>query len=322
MKKNVLVTGGGGFIGRELLKRLLYDNYLITCLTTNKNMICDDNIKIKTCENNDFKSVERLKKYTQDFDAVIHLAGIAHNSYTSNHKEKDMLDLINVQYPINLYKASLNSNIAQFLYISTIKVNGEYSESVHFQENSPLDEKNRNSYVKSKINVEKQLTIESQKNDNKLLSIIRPPLVYGENIKGNLETLINIINKGYRLPVKGFKNERSMISVYNLIDFIIHILNSDITGVVKSCCKDIDISTAELVSTLSQLMNKKDPSFYFPVIILKFLAFISLKSVTLNKLEKPLKVNDAASRVMFKWEPRITFAEGIKNTINSSMRSS
>ena len=69
-------------------------------------------------------------------------------------------------------------------------------------------------------------------------------------------------------------------------------------------------------------MNKKDPSFYFPVIILKFLAFISLKSVTLNKLEKPLKVNDAASRIMFKWEPKITFAEGIKNTINSSMRSS
>ena len=68
MRKSVLVTGGGGFIGRELLKQLLHDNYSITCLTTNKNMVIEDNIKIEICEDNDFASVDRLKQYTQGYD--------------------------------------------------------------------------------------------------------------------------------------------------------------------------------------------------------------------------------------------------------------
>ena len=111
-----------------------------------------------------------------------------------------------------------------------------------------------------------------------------------------------------------------MVSVYNLADLIINILNSKLTGIVKSCCKDIDISTNDLIKRIAISLNKAKPDFYIPTGLLQFGAFIINKTEMMNKLTKPLLINDNETRENFNWEPSLDFEIGMHKTIDSLIK--
>ena len=320
MKPKVFLTGATGFFGSYLKKALIKNGYNLVCLTRKNAEDSNDKLITVSAKNEDFFSKDFLKNAMTNCDAVIHLAAISDSNYLNNQYDRDEFNKINKEFPLILYKAAKESQIKKFIFMSTIKVNGEYTQEVSFSENTPHDTGNRNQYVLSKINTENALINEYEDNNLELLSIIRPPIIYGEGVRGNIKTLIKIIDKGFPLPTTSLNKKRSMVSVYNLADLIINILNSKLTGIVKSCCKDIDISTNDLIKRIAISLNKAKPDFYIPTGLLQFGAFIINKTEMMNKLTKPLLINDNETRENFNWEPSLDFEIGMHKTIDSLIK--
>tara|TARA_B100000949_G_scaffold231671_1_gene244274 strand:- start:131 stop:1099 length:969 start_codon:yes stop_codon:yes gene_type:complete len=317
MTSKIFITGSTGFVGRYLTKLLIQKGYELVCLTRGRSQKTSRKMTTLTAKEEDFISKEFLMNAVNNCDAVIHLAGIADNNYIKNQEDKNELDKINKIFPVTLYQVARKCAIKKFIFMSTIKVNGEYTKDVPFMEESPLDVTNRNKYVKSKIDAENELINNFIENDHELLSIIRPPLIYGEGIKGNIKTLIKIIKKGFPLPTTQLNNKRSMISIYNLSDLILRILESQVSGLVRSCCKDTDITTKDLVRKIGFFLDKSKPDFYFPKNLLKVGGVIFKKTDMINKLTEPLIVDDTKTREIFNWKPCVDFDTGMNKTINS-----
>ena len=316
MASKIFITGATGFVGSYLTKLLVQKGYELVCLTRNQTQETSKKIITLSAKEEDFISKEFLTNAVNNCDAIIHLAGIADNNYIKNQEDKKELDKINKIFPVMLYQVARKCAIKKFIFMSTIKVNGEYTRNVPFMEESPLDVANRNKYVKSKIDAENALINNFTENDHELLSIIRPPLIYGEGIKGNIKTLIKIIKKGFPLPTTQLNNKRSMVSIYNLSDLILKILESPVSGLVKSCCKDTDIATKELVRKIGFFLDKSKPDFYFPKNLLKVGGLIFKKTDMINKLTEPLIVDDTKTRKIFNWQPSVDFDTGMNKTIN------
>ena len=329
MKPKIFLTGSTGFLGKYLKNTLIKKGYSLVCLCRNNLEDSKDKSTIITATDEDFFSKNFLKKAINKCDAIIHLAGIADNNYINNQSDIDELFKINEDFTIKLFTAAQESNIKKFIFMSTIKVCGEYTEEEPFTENTlqtinqTVELDNRlagNPYVKSKIKAENTLIRnyhDSGDSNYQLLNIIRPPIIYGEGVKGNIKTLIRTIQKGFPLPTSILNEKRSMISIYNLTDLIVNILKSELTGVIKSCCKDIDISTCDLVRKIAISLDKSRPDFYTPAWLLKIGALVFNKTEMMNKLTKPLLVNDKKTRERFNWEPSLSFEKGMKKTIDS-----
>ena len=180
MKKRILITGASGFIGKVLVPQL---------------STLFDVIPIKAR----FESADEIKM--NNIDCLIHLAGLAHQT-----AGKDDYYKANYLLTKKLASNALRSNVKQFIYLSSSKVFGESSLTKTYNENTLCNPKNP--YAKSKLMAEEYLNTLSQ--DIKI-AVIRPPLVYGPGAKGNLLSLMRLIEKHSLLPLGGINNQRSMV---------------------------------------------------------------------------------------------------------------
>ena len=168
----------------------------------------------------------------------------------------------NVQETIKLAEFCANSNVKRFIYMSSIKVNGEStSESVPFNENdipNPQDY-----YAISKYEAELGLLKIAEKSNMEVV-IVRPPLIYGKGVKGYFRTILKIIKLKIPIPLGSFnQNKRSYIYLENLVNFIAVLIEHPNAGNQIFLCKDdYDISTSDLLKLISYGMHKK---FYFQI---------------------------------------------------------
>ena len=151
-------------------------------------------------------------------------------------------------------------------------------------------------------------------------TIIRSPLVYGPNIKGNFGLILKAVKLGFPLPTLYLKMKRSFISIYNLVDFLVFTLknkNTDNEIVLVSDQEDISIS--ELISKLSKVMyrnsNFKVIQYPFPLFLIKwFFKFIG-RDDFIYKLLMPLQINNDELKAKYFWREKYTLDEGLKKTL-------
>ena len=184
--EKVLITGSTGYLGSSFI-----DNY------SDKYEFKKFSLLTQKLEDIDFK----------DVDAVLHCAALVHqkqeDSYEKYHE-------INVEYPVELAKLAKENGVKQFVFISTIAVYGEEKEKL--DENTicnPITP-----YGKSKLEAEKELL--KLNDDSFIVSIIRPPMVYGKDAPGNIDSLVKLVKKVLVLPFGGIDNRRSFVYVGNL----------------------------------------------------------------------------------------------------------
>jgi nucleoside-diphosphate-sugar epimerase len=217
---------------------------------------------------------------------VVHLAGIAHRSAS-----RDELRAVNVALAERVARSAA-SNGARFLFVSSIKVHGERS-TTPFHESSPIAPVDR--YGDSKARAEEALrAIPGLK-----LTILRPPLVYGPDVKANFLALLRAIARGWPLPLASVANRRSLIYVGNLVDAIIRCLDVEGTFVVSD---GEAISTPQLCSEIGQALCRPARLFPFPPALLP------------RKLAGSLEVDDSAIRRAIGWQPPFTRQAGLKAT--------
>lgn len=286
---NVLLTGGSGFLGTHIKEVLQAFN--LTELNRNQGDIrCDLAKEVPVIENS--------------YDLVIHTAGKAHVIPTSE-EEKNEFYSVNVNGTKNLLTAFDNSSCIPkyFVFISTVAVYGR-TEGNNIPEDAELLAKDP--YGLSKIMAESVLQ-EWCKMRNVVLTIIRPPLIVGDNATGNLRDLVNAIRKGYYFNIDGGKAQKSMVLATDIAQFILLAYQN---GGVFVLTDGYHPTFFELSSIISKSIGKGYPR-NMPLIIAKLLAVFGnvlgskapLNSSKLKKILSTLTFSDSNARNAYNWQP-------------------
>jgi UDP-glucose 4-epimerase len=309
-KANILITGANGFVGRAILRNLT--EYKLVLLCRNEHIGLGDFKVIK-------KELGKNIDYRQDLkgvDIVIHCAGISKSPKKSDMQGLKVLSELNADFTIEFAKQAAEVGVKRFIFISSIKVNGEYTNLKEFDVSdvpSPEDP-----YAESKLAAENGL-LEISNRTNLEIVIIRPPLIYGTGSKGNFDLLLKLAKSKFYLPFKNVNQKRSMISVDNLVSVIHECLeNPNAKNQIFIVSDGQDISLSDLIIKVRALLNMQSRLFNCPLLILKFFLIITGKVSMINRLFKPLEVNIDFCKRTIGWEPIESFDDGLEKCLREN----
>ena len=302
----ILITGANGFIGTHLCHELSNRNlgFRATARNANENNYVD----FVSC---DLETTESLDQLMDGCDMVVHLAGRAH---VTSDDSKEKYRVANEFVTQRLANAAVQNGIARFVYISSIKVNGESSvPGLPIRQSdtpNPLD-----NYGRSKLAAELALQ-EICRINNMDYVIIRPTLVYGTGVKANFSALISAVKRGIPLPIATVKNVRSMIGINNLVDLIIATCtNQNAANQTFLASDGIDTSTPALVRFIATSLNRRPRIFPFPISILRLLAAVFGKSLAIDKLTGSLSVDISHTTSTLNWHPPFSIESEIAKAV-------
>lgn len=263
---NIMVTGATGFIGQELCRKLVLQHNFVNALVRSEKMD-EPQLKYFTGSLTDKAS---LKKCMLGVDCIVHLAGRAH--ILKDQADDPIVEFRKVNVEATMVLASVAKELAikRLVFISSIGVNGSETVMVPFNEKSIP--KPNTPYTLSKLEAENGLVELLGMSDTDLV-IIRPPMVYGTCAPGNFARLLKIVSLGIPLPFGSVKNKRSLISLSNLVDFIILCTSHpQAAGEIFLVSDGEDLSVSEIIGSLNEGMKGELKIFPFPSILLKFMA--------------------------------------------------
>jgi nucleoside-diphosphate-sugar epimerase len=304
-KYKIFVTGGNGFIGSELLCSLLSNDYVVRMST--RNFTPDiDNIEQVIVPDINGRTI--WKNALKDQDIVIHLASIAHTNNMSQNDYKS----VNIEGTIALAEQAAKCSIKRFIFLSSIGVNGNYTNGKAFTEND--FPKPKEPYATSKYKAELGL-LEISKKTGLEVVIIRPPLVYGLNAPGNFGRLMSWVSAKYPVPLPFglIGNSRSLVALDNLIDFIILCVeHKKASNEVFLISDGVDYSTTELLRTILRIRNKKTLLLPIPAVWIVSFARLIGREGDVRRLLSSLQIDNSKARNLLGWKPVITMKDQLK----------
>lgn len=284
-KKRLLITGARGFVG-QLFCAKNKDRYIIKTVSL-------QNIKVKDLD-------------LSNVDVILHLAGIAHRM----EKTDDSLYYdVNYELTKELASAAKAANVGHFLFVSTIKVYGdEYELLTPDTECRPND-----AYGKSKLLAEEALN--GLESEHFKVSIVRPPLIYGQGVKGNMKKLIALVEKRKYIPFGNINNLRSIVGVDNFVALLDRVIETRKSGTFL--IQDTEpVSTSRLISEISKAKNINVKLISIPR-VMRF----TIKKIApeiYKRLFGSLVVDDSATRNILNFEPPYSFEEEVRLMVKNN----
>ena len=309
MMSKVLITGASGFVGQELCTVL--EDAGLTIIPVFRSAVQDPGKRIRKALVG--KNLDVSTDWTNEFadiDVVIHLAAKVHVMSSDDSVSLGSFRKTNVEGTRKLAEQAAQSGVKRFVYLSSIKVNGKRTDNNPFvAEQTPQPE---GSYAISKLEAETVLR-DIEKETGMEVVIIRPPLVYGPGVKGNLAALARLIKKGIPLPLRSVTNRRDLVSIFNLCDLIrVCCSHPAAAGDTFLVSDGETISTADLVLYMSKGLNRKARLFSVPVWVLHIAAGLLGKVDKLEKLTGDLQINMSKTQQVLGWKPPVTVAESFR----------
>ncbi|MDA9816928.1 NAD-dependent epimerase/dehydratase family protein [Alphaproteobacteria bacterium] len=304
---NVLITGASGFLGKRLIEKISTDPTLsLTGSTRRNNKLSSVSSLVFGNLDSNFDWSHILKNQ----EVVIHAAGKAHIMDNKTVTSYNEYKKVNLDGTLRLAQQASISGVKRFIFISTIKVNGEKTKK-----NKPFTELDKpnpvDGYSLSKWEAEKKLIEISTKSGMEFV-IIRPSLIYGPGVKGNFGKIISLIKRGLPLPLGAINNKRSFIAIDNLIDLItVCIKHPKASNQLFLAADGKDLSTSQLIKELAMSANKNLFLIPIPVIFLKFIASILRKKTVIDRLNESLQVDISKSKNLLNWTPPISIEKGL-----------
>ncbi len=271
-----LITGATGFIGRRLVNLLTTKNHKVI-LMTRKPIKGYDSI-VFDFENGNYSEIN-----LKGVDVIFHLAGIAHNM-KSIKNQNDLYKKINSDSVIKLAEVAIKYNVKKFIFVSTVKAGGSKLNGIkmfsEIDQNTP-----EGIYGKSKREAELRV-LDLAGNSNIFISIIRPALVYGPGVKGNLEIMLKAIKKGWFPPLPRVNNCRSMVHVDDLVEAIYFVSNeTKANNEIFNVTDGKTYSSREIYDAMCYSLGKPIPKWEVPLFVFKIIALISKKKrISISKL--------------------------------------
>ena len=301
----ILLTGGSGFVGRHLVKALAPNDLVLLGRSR-----AHDFTGTWFCSEIDGQS--NFSECLVGIDIVVHCAGRAHITNEINSDPIGMYRAVNCEGTENLAKQSAIAGVKRFIFISTIKVLGEQTEPGQaFRSDDPFNP--QDPYSISKVEAEVGLKLIGEAYGMEIV-IIRPPLVYGQGVKGNFASLLKLARLPIPLPFGSIQNKRSLVSVENLVDLIVICLNhpnaKNQTFLVSD---DDDMSTSILFSRLADAGGYKAYIFSFPLVLLSIALRVLGKSPIYERLCGSMQVNIDYTKSQLGWIPPFKIKGSLSN---------
>ena len=310
---NILLTGATGFVGGNVFNKI-QDNHNVEILVRSESPSYTVKSYIGKIDQDSDYSEAMCQK-----DVVIHCAARAHIMKDQSSNPLQGFREVNTFGTINLANQAAANGAKRFIFISSIKVNGEFTGLNPFtarDKPNPADP-----YGVSKSEAEDALLAVGKKTGMEIV-IIRPPLVYGPKVKANFASLLNLVNKRVPLPFRCIvNNRRSFVYVDNLVDLIITCLEHPMAIQQVFLVSDgHDVSTYELINEMSKALNRKSFQIPVPEFIYKIVGKLMRKEDVVLRLIGSLQVDIAHTKNTLNWEPPYTFEQGLSITAKSRKR--
>jgi nucleoside-diphosphate-sugar epimerase len=303
----VLVTGAQGFVGLPLSAVLVKLGYQVRAAVRGSFQVNEGQETLSVGDiNGDTVWTEALA----DIAVVIHLAARVH---VMNETAADALSAyrkVNVEGTVNLAQQAVQAGAKRFIFISSIKVNGEgtvlghpYNEE---QVPTPVD-----AYGISKY--EAELALQQLAKDTGLeVVIIRPTLIYGPGVKANFKAMMGCLALGIPLPLGSIHNQRSLLALDNLIDLIqVCITHPAAANQTFLASDGEDLSTPELLTAMAAALGKTARLIKLPERLLMMGAKLLGKQAMAQRLCGSLQVDSSKARVLLGWQPPVSVQEAL-----------
>lgn len=316
IKNKVLITGASGFVGSALF-RVLSDISCYEVTGTCREKKLNDMGKLVSLGSLDGNSDWSNILLGQDF--VIHTAAQTHIVGKENAELLELYRNTNAAGTINLALQAAKAGVRRFIFISSIKVNGESTTNrePYSEADLPAPE---NAYGISKMEAELGLQKIAEQTGMEIV-IIRPPLVYGQGVKANFLRLLKVAQTKYPLPFGLFNNVRSMIYIGNLVDFITKCIEHPKAANQTFLVSDgDDVSLSRLLRLIRLSANRF--AFLVPVPVFLFRVFGKLlgKKDFTDRLIGSLQINPDKANLFMNWKPPYNVEQGIKLTVESFVK--
>lgn len=308
----VLITGASGFVGLAMVNRLLVHPKF-----TPRSAVRQVNHQLSATS--DVRQVGDLVQNT-DWRAALHRIDVVVHAAARVHVMNDAVAdplaefrKVNVDGTLNLARQASAAGVKRFLFISSIKVNGEetlpgkpYSAA---DIPAPVDP-----YGVSKIEAEQGLRQLSEETGMDVV-IIRPPLVYGPGVKANFLSMMRWLKKGIPLPFGAIHNKRSLVALDNLVDLIVTCIEHPAAANQTFLAGDgEDLSTTELLQRMAKALGRPARLIPVPSKVLELGASMLGKQALMQKLCGSLQVDISKAGELLGWTPPVSVDEALRKT--------
>lgn len=306
-KRKFLITGGNGFVGKNLIKCFKSDYDLCTTVKPNRESFT----KIQTHKMN-IDADSDWGDVLEGVDCVIHTAAAVHLKNKNLKKSTSKIFEVNTEGTLKLAKQAAKNGVKRFIFISTVGVIGNANETPFTESDPPRPS---GAYAQSKWLAEEGLWKLSKKTDMEVV-IIRPPMVYGQNAPGNFAELIKVLNIVRILPFASIENRRTFLHIDNLVS-LIHLCtwHPKASNQLFLAGDSEDLSTTVFIKLTASALGKKCVMICFPEIIMRSALALMGQEKLAQRLFDSLRIDTAKARTVLGWEPVVSIREGLKRSV-------
>lgn len=305
----ILITGASGFVGRALCTALADSAHKVVACARSKlfqEVAKHEYILVPVVDGH-----TDWQMYLAEMDVVVHLAARVHVMREPLANPLDAYRETNVEGTMNLARQAAKAGIKRFIFISSIKVNGEQTlPGKPFTANdvaTPADV-----YGISKFEAEQGLLALTRETGMEVV-IIRPPLVYGPGVKGNFANMMNLMRRSLPLPFGAIHNQRSLVAIDNLVSLIITCIDHPAAANQVFLVSDgEDVSTSDLLRRLAKAAGVSSRLIPIPAGVLNTGLTMLGKRMVAQRLLGSLQVDISKTQEMLGWAPPVTVDEGLR----------
>ena len=304
-----LVTGASGFVGSAVMAALKINEIPVRGVvreTARSDCLAIGNISADTDWSLALGGV----------DTVIHTAARVHLMNDSSIDPLGEFRRVNVAGSLNLARQAIAAGVRRFVYLSSIKVNGEGTlpGKPYTADDEPQPEDH---YGISKAEAEQALRSLTEASAMELV-IIRPPLVYGPDVKANFLSMMRWVWRGVPMPFSMTTNKRSFVALDNLVSLIVTCMDSPAAANQTFLVSDgDDLSTSELLQAMGEALGKPARLFPIPIWLLTTMATAIGKPSIAQRLFKSLQIDISKTCTMLDWSPPLGVSTALKKTADN-----
>lgn len=307
----VLVTGASGFVGEALVFRLLLDKKFTPIAAVRGATRLQGLCPVVRFDLTDSRALPLLA----DVAVVVHAAARVHVMSEATEGALTEYRKVNVEGTVRLARHAAESGVKRFIFLSSIKVNGEGAASgVRYTADdvpAPVDP-----YGVSKLEAEQALQKLGLKTGMEIV-IIRPPLVYGPGVKANFQSMMRWVASGVPLPLGGLGNQRSLVSVGNLVDLVELCITHPAAGGNTFLVSDgEDLSTTQLLRRMAAALHVRSRLLNVSSGLLRLGAYMLRRPAMAQRLCGSLQVDIQKTCRVLGWSPPESVDQALRTAAN------